>query len=206
MDHRPGAAFPRAMTDSGRIKLAIISLLMVLQVFYTVSLTRPAHFTLDEGVYHMMARSMARDGSLAVWNGYTETPSEELVFPLIRKDLRDPLVPRLVSQYPSVYAFIAAPFYMIGGFKGLFWINLLAFFGTAWTTAAIARRLYGDNSLALNAILILILGTFAWEYVQGSLAPLPVDVPGDRRGSGRDRRAGQGPRRNRRRHGLRSPA
>lgn len=155
------------MTGSDRVKLAIVSLLMIMQVSYTVTLTRPAHFTVDEGVYHMMARSMARDGSLAVWNGYTETPSEELVYSLLRKDLRDPAAPRLVPQYPSVYAFVAAPFYMIGGIEGLFWLNLLAFFGTAWATAAIARRLYGDNNLALNAVLILTLGTFTWEYVQG---------------------------------------
>lgn len=155
------------MTGSDRVKIAIISLLMILQVSYTVTLTRPAHFTVDEGVYHMMARSMARDGSLAVRTGYTETPSEELVYSFLRKDLHDPAAPRLVPQYPSVYAFVAAPFYMIGGIKGLFWINLLAFFGTAWATAAIARRLYGDNALALNGVLILTLGTFTWEYVQG---------------------------------------
>jgi hypothetical protein len=155
------------MTGSDKVKFTVISLLMILQVFYTLSLTRPAHFTVDEGVYHMMARSMARDGSLAVWNGYAETPSEELVYSLLRKDLRDPAAPRLVPQYPSVYAFIAAPFYLIGGINGLFWVNLLAFFGTVWATGSIARRLYGDHSLALNAVLILVLGTFSWEYVQG---------------------------------------
>jgi len=155
------------MTGSHRVKFAIVSLLMVLQVFYSLNLTQPAHFTVDEGVYHMMARSMARDGSLAVWNGYAETPSDELVYALLRMDSRDPAAPRLVPQYPSVYAFVAAPFYMIGGLKGLFWLNLLAFFGTVAATAAIARRLYGDSSLAFNAVLFLILGTFAWEYVQG---------------------------------------
>ncbi len=155
------------MTVSDRVKFAVISLLVVLQVFYSLNLTRPAHFTVDEGVYHMMARSMARDGSLSIWSGYAETPSEELVFSLLRKDLRDPAAPRLVPQYPSVYAFVAAPFYMIGGIRGLFWINLLAFFGTVWITVAIARRLYGDRALALNAVLILILGTYSWEYVQG---------------------------------------
>jgi hypothetical protein len=155
------------MTGSDRVKFGIVSLLLVLQVYYSLNVTQPAHFTVDEGVYHMMARSMARDGSLAVWNGYRETSSAELVYSLLRNDLRDPAAPRLVPQYPSAYAFVAAPFYMIGGFKGLFWLNLLAFFGTVGTTAAIARRLYGDNSLALNAVLFLILGTFTWEYVQG---------------------------------------
>lgn len=155
------------MTVADRVKLGVIALLMVLQVFYLLNLTQPAHFTVDEGVYHMMARSMARDGSLEVWNGYAETPSEELVYSLLRKDLRDPSAPRLIPQYPSVYAFIAAPFYMTGGIKGLFWINLLAFFGTIWATAAIARRLYGDRSVALNAVLFLILATFSWEYAQG---------------------------------------
>ncbi len=156
------------MTGADKAKYAIVFVLMALQVFYVLVITQPSHFSVDEGVYHMMARAMAQDGSLAVWNGYGETPSDELVYALLREDLRDGAAPRLVPQYPAIYAFIAAPFYMIGGYKGLFWINLLAFFGTVWATAAIARRLYGDRSVALNAVLFLILGTFTWEYAQGA--------------------------------------
>jgi hypothetical protein len=154
------------MTGADKIKVAIIALLLALQVVYAQFITKPAHFTVDEGVYHMMARSMALDGTFEVWNGYAETPSEELIYALLRVDQRDAAAPRLVPQYPSVYAFLATPFYLIGGFAGLFWINLLAFFGTIWATSSVARRLYGDRTLALNAVLFLILGTFTWEYVQ----------------------------------------
>ena len=154
------------MTRADKIKIAIVAILLALQIVYAQFITKPAHFTVDEGVYHMMARSIVRDGSLAVWNGYAETPSEELVYALLRTDLRDPAAPRLVPQYPSVYALLAAPFYAVGGFAGLFWINLLAFFGTVWATGAVARRLFHDRALTLNAILFLTLGTFTWEYVQ----------------------------------------
>lgn len=151
-----------------RVKSTIVLLLLALHVVYALFATQPGHFTVDEGAYHMMVKAMAEDGSLAVWNGYGETPSEELVYSMLRKDLRDPASPRMVPQYPATYAFIAAPFYMAGGFAGLFWLNLLAFFGAVWATTAIARRLYGDPGLALNAALILILGTYTWEYAQGA--------------------------------------
>ena len=156
------------MSGADKAKYAIVSVLMALQVVYALAITQPSHFSVDEGVYHMMARAMAQDGSLAVWNGYGETPSDELVYALLREDLRDGAAPRLVPQYPAVYAFLAAPFYMVGAYKGLFWINILAFFGTVWATAAIAVRLHGDRSVALNAVLFLILGTFTWEYAQGA--------------------------------------
>ncbi len=156
------------MSGADKAKYAIVSVLMALQVVYALAITQPSHFSVDEGVYHMMARAMAQDGSLAVWNGYGETPSDELVYALLREDLRDGAAPRLVPQYPAIYAFLAAPFYMVDGYKGLFWINILAFFGTVWATAAIARRLYADRSVALNAALFLILGTFTWEYAQGA--------------------------------------
>jgi hypothetical protein len=159
------------MTGPDKIKVVIIALLLALQVVYAQFITKPAHFTVDEGVYHMMARSMAQTGSFEVWNGYAETPSEELIYALLRVDRRDAAAPRLVPQYPSVYALLATPFYLIGGFAGLFWINLLAFFGTIWASGAVARRLYGDRTLALNAVLFLILGTFTWEYVQAVWPP-----------------------------------
>ena len=156
------------MTGTGhRVKSAIVFLLLALHVVYALFVTQPGHFTVDEGAYHMMVRAMAEDGSLAVWNGYGETPSEELVYSMLRKDLRDPASPRLVPQYPATYAVIAVPFYMIAGFAGLFWLNLLAFFGAVWATVSIARRLYGDPGLALNAALILIAATYTWEYAQG---------------------------------------
>lgn len=157
------------MTMAGhRVKSTIVLLLLALHVVYALFVTQPGHFTVDEGAYHMMVRAMAEDGSLAVWNGYAETPSEELVYAMLRTDLRDPASPRMVPQYPATYAFIAAPFYMVAGFAGLFWLNLLAFFGAVWATAAIARRLYGDPGLALNAALILIAATYTWEYAQGA--------------------------------------
>ncbi|UCH73182.1 MAG: hypothetical protein JSU82_12565 [Rhodospirillales bacterium] len=153
----------KAIAYKGRT--AALLLLLAAQLGYAAFLNPHGHFTVDEGVYHMMARALAEEGSLAVWNGYAETPSKELVYTFLRVDRRDPANPRLVPQYPPTYAFIAAPFYLAAGLSGLFYLNLLAFLAAVWLTMAIAQRLFSDRGLTLNAALILIVATFTWEYV-----------------------------------------
>ncbi len=150
-----------------RIRTVILWLLLLAHVVYAAAINQPGHYTVDEGAYHLMVKAFVEEGSLAVDNGYSETPSEELVYAMLRPDDRDPSAPRLVPQYPSIYAVFAAPFYWLAGFQGLFVLNLLAFFGTVWATMSIARRLYGDPAIPLNAALMLILGTYVWEYAQG---------------------------------------
>lgn len=150
-----------------RMKVAILCLLVLAHIGYAAFVNKPGHYTVDEGVYHMMVKALAEEGSLAVRNGFEETPSAELVYALLRVDNRDPAAPHLVPQYPAIYAVIAVPFYWLGGFHGLFLINLLAFLGSVWMTMAIARRLSDDPNVALNSALILVLGTYTWEYVHG---------------------------------------
>ena len=151
-----------------KIKIVILGALFALHGLYAVAANPPAHFSLDEGVYATMTRSLAESGSLSVWNGYGEHPSPELVYLMMREDARDPQNPRLVPQYPAVYAAIGYPFYKAAGFKGLQIMNLLAFLATVGFCVALARRLFDDANLAFNAGLMLVLGGFTWEYAHGA--------------------------------------
>ncbi|MDH3595975.1 MAG: hypothetical protein OEM93_14120 [Rhodospirillales bacterium] len=118
---------------------------------------------MDEGVYHMMARSFSAGGDLHVWNGYEEFPSPELVLPALRVHEG-----QLIPSYPYLSTLLAAPFYLLVGYKGLYVLNAFAFLGVVCLTLMLGRTLFRDADLALNAGLILILGTFAWEYSQAA--------------------------------------
>ena len=150
-------------SGGARGKLVILAVLFVLHAAVTLALTKPGYLSIDEGIYHQMTQSFARSASLEVWNGYDELASEELVFMLHR-----PHDGRLLPQYPYLHPVLAAPFYMAAGYRGLFYLNSLAFLGVGFLCFAIARRLTGDRELALNAVLILVLATFAWEYSQAA--------------------------------------
>ena len=89
--------------------------------------------------YPLMVKALAEDRQLSVWTGYEETPSQELVYPFLKTDPRIPGNSRLVPQYPATYAAVAAPFYAVAGVRGLFYVNLLAFFATVWLTMAIDK-------------------------------------------------------------------
>jgi hypothetical protein len=110
-----------------------------------------------------MAKSFSETRSFAVWNGYEEIPSPELRNRYIR-----PRQDELYPPYPPLFTILALPFYRCLGFFGLFAMNSLAFAGVVALCFALARKLFNDTDLALNACLILILGTFAWEYSQAA--------------------------------------
>ncbi|MCK4620446.1 MAG: phospholipid carrier-dependent glycosyltransferase, partial [Desulfobacterales bacterium] len=75
---------------------------------------------------------------------------------------------RLVSQYPYLFPVLSTPFYRIWGYRGLFFINVIAFAGIVFFCYAIARKLFQDRNLALNSCFILIFATFSWEYSQAA--------------------------------------
>ncbi len=155
-------------STSAKIKTVVLGLLFALHALYAVAANPAGYFSIDEGAYSMMARSFAESGSLSVSNGYQEFPSRELAYMMLREDTREAGKPRLVPQYPSVYAFVAYPFYAAAGFRGLQYMNLLAFLATVLVTVALARRVFGDANLALNAALFLVLAGFTWEYAHGA--------------------------------------
>ena len=119
---------------------------------------RPGPFSIDEVTYQLMARS-AVDGRLFVWNGYDELPSPELQTLQVRATPGG-----LSAQYPAGYAFVAAPFLALFGYRGLFVLNALAFVATALVCHRLALRIVGDRRWALLASAFWASGTYAWSY------------------------------------------
>lgn len=154
---------PTASPDH-RAKVAVLALLVIGTVAFSLFLNKPGHIVGDESVYHLMARSFANSGSLALLNGYEEFPSAELVIPVVTH----PYAGHLFAQYPYFYSVLAAPFYLAFGYQGLFFLNLLAFLGSLWLCYSICQRLFKDRDMSLNACLVLVLATYAWEYSQAA--------------------------------------
>ncbi len=144
-------------------KSAVLFLSLALTLVVSFLFAPGGHLSVDEGVYHMMARSFSAGGDLHVWNGYEEFPSPELVLPALRVHEG-----QLIPSYPYLSTLLSAPLYLLVGYKGLYILNAFAFLGVVCLTLLIGRTLFRDADLALNAALILILGTFAWEYSQAA--------------------------------------
>lgn len=152
-----------AFSETYRVRSSILLVLLVWHIAASVFLVNPGHYSIDEGVYHQMARDFARSGTLETWTGYDEFPSKELKhqFHVERNG-------RLYPQYPYLSAVIAWPFYEALGYRGLFAMNAVAYIGIALLCFAMARRIFGDVALALDSVIILTIGTFAWEYSQAA--------------------------------------
>ena len=122
-------------------------------------LAPPMPFIIDGGVYYDMARAMAEDGTLAT-AGDSGIPGAPPLGRLLSVAHDGAVYP----QYPSGYAFIAAPFYALFGIHGLMLMNALSFALALWLTFFIARRFYGAQS-AHWAAGIFAVATFAPTYV-----------------------------------------
>ena len=156
---RLGASF-----DGNDRKVAIMLSACLLALVVAVLLPSGGHFNVDEAAYHMMVRDFAGFRDFALWNGYEEFPAGELSFPVLRD--REG---HLVSQYPEAYTLLALPFYRLMGYDGLFALNALAYGGVVWLTFWLARRLFQSRGLALNACLVFVLASYAWEYSQATM-------------------------------------
>lgn len=146
-----------------RIKIALLLILGVAHVLVSAFGVVPGYLSIDESLYHFMLKNFSSTFGLEIWTGYQEFPSTELSHEFLRVHFGRP-----VSQYPYLYPVVALPFYAIAGFRGLFILNALAFVGVVVLCFALARKLFRDMDLALNACLVLILGTYAWEYSQSA--------------------------------------
>lgn len=158
-----------AFSETLRVRSGILLVLLVWHVAASVFLVNPGHYSIDEGVYHQMTRDFARSGTLETWTGYDEFPSKELKHKFhVERD------GRLYPQYPYLSAVIAWPFYEALGYRGLFAMNAVAYIGIALLCFAMARRIFGDVALALDSVIILTIGTFAWEYSQAAWSHAPA--------------------------------
>ncbi len=149
--------------SSSQKKIVLLCFFCSLTILMAIFSGPHGQFIIDEGTYHLMARSFAESGNLAVWNGYEEFPSAELVLHFTRV-----YEGRLVPQYPYLSAVLNYPFYRLAGFEGLIILNAIAFAGTVGLCFRIALTLFRDTALALNACLILVFATFSWEYSQAA--------------------------------------
>jgi 4-amino-4-deoxy-L-arabinose transferase-like glycosyltransferase len=151
------------VTQAKLLKIFVLAGLLLIHINFSLFLLAPGHLSIDEAVYHLMARSFVHSGDLGIWNGYQEFPSPELLLPLFQVHGGETFPP-----YPSLFPILAAPFYWLAGYHGLFLFNALAFVGVVWLCYATARAIFNDTDLALNASLILVLASYAWEYSQAA--------------------------------------
>ena len=146
-----------------KLKNNIVFLFIIFHILFSLFLNPSGHFSGDEAVYHLMARSFSTTGTLDVWNGSREFPSPELALWNLRVNES-----HLVPPYPYLYPVLAFPFYKLAGFRGLFFLNAIAFLGVIWFCYLLARKLFQDRDMAQKACSIFILATYAWEYSQGA--------------------------------------
>jgi hypothetical protein len=143
----------------GFLRTAALMLILAAHTVLAFTVPQPSHFSLDEVVYHQMVAALDQGIWPEVWTGYDEFPSGELITVLHR--VRDG---KLVPQYPYLYPVLAWPFFKLAGYRGLFALNALALVGVAALCFELARRLYGNAKLAADAVILLLLGTFIWQY------------------------------------------
>ena len=124
-------------------------------------LAPPFPFIYDGAMYYDMARAMAERGALHIADNGGVEGAAALTKHLA--NTRDGLV---YPQYPSGYAFIAAPFYMLFGMRGLMLMNALSAAGALLLTFLIGRRLF-DERTATWAAVFLGMATFLPSYALG---------------------------------------
>ena len=151
------------MTSGRRLRLAALAAIAAGHLLLSVFAVVPGYLSIDEATYHLMTRDQSRTGGFEVWNGYRERPSPELISASIAAHDG-----ALAGRPPPFHPALAVPFYRLAGYRGLFALNAVAFVAAAAILVLLARRLFGDLDLALDALLVLALGTFAWEYSQAA--------------------------------------
>ena len=140
-----------------RIGFAGLSLALIAFAF----MAPPFPFIYDGAMYYDMARAMAARGALHIAdNGGVEGAAA------LTKHLASAHDGLVYPQYPSGYAFIAAPFYMLFGMRGLMLMNALSAAGALLLTFMIGRRLF-DARAATWAVAFLALATFLPSYMFG---------------------------------------
>jgi hypothetical protein len=151
------------VTSARRLRIGALLILAIGHLLVSLFAVVPGHLSIDEVTYHLMAKYQSETGGFEVWNGYRELPSPELISAWTAAQ-----GPKLVGRYPVLHPALAVPFYRLAGYRGLFALNALAFAGAAGLVFVLARRLFGDLDLAIDAVLVLVLASFAWEYSQAA--------------------------------------
>lgn len=143
-------------------KVLVLIAVAVLWVAFAATAATPHALVSDEVFYQAMLDALTRQGTLFLENGYDEFPSPSL---LVRYLI--PTEAGLAPQYPSGYAVLAAPAYLIAGARGLIVLNAVAAAATLGLVYGFAERLTRDRDLALDAALIFGLATFVVDVAIG---------------------------------------
>lgn len=151
----------RASPPAGDRRLPFVLALCTAVLLFAVRITPPAPFNLDETIDILMVEA-ARHGRLWIDNGHALYPSESLRLFLLREGPAG-----LVPQYPSGYAFLALPFYVMAGVRGLMLLNAVAYLAAMAATYGIARQLEASSRTAIAALLIFGFAGFGVVYAVG---------------------------------------
>ena len=127
----------------------------------------PGYVLNDEAIYHLMVKSVSHSAGLHLWNGYRDYPSPELIpiFTTVHNG-------RLTPQYPYLYPLIGFLVHAASGYRGLMWLNILAFPAITVLCYLIALRLFHDLNLATLSAGIYACATFSFEYAVAALPHL----------------------------------
>ncbi|ODS42605.1 MAG: hypothetical protein MSIBF_04680 [Candidatus Altiarchaeales archaeon IMC4] len=112
----------------------------------------------DEATYLLMADAFS-NGNFEIWNGYEETPANELVIGWTTVQNG-----KLYGAYPMLYPVIVYPFYKIFGFIGLFIVNVVSFAIVLWLIYLLCNLLLGDKLLSSFAVVTYAFFTYAMKF------------------------------------------
>ena len=118
-------------------------------------------FTVDEYFYVRAAEAMAEEGMLS-FRQFDVHGAPALDMNFARPGAEAGL---LAPQYPSGYAILAAPFFLLFGIKGLMLLNAFCGGISLWLTIRIARKAGADEVAAFWSAGLLVLGTYWSSYV-----------------------------------------
>lgn len=148
-----------------RMAVALVVLFTGINLAYVLLWLPPGHFSIDEGIYHLMARSMLDGHGWLAANGYAEFP-----YPPFTMRFLVPSGEMLAPQYPPLLPLIGAPFLAALGFRGLLLVSVLSHTLAVVLACRIGTRLFGDARLALGAATLYGVGTYALGYSQSAFA------------------------------------
>lgn len=116
-------------------------------------------FTIDETIQIAGIDAFARTGGFFVDNDGLAPGHKALRLWYLREG-----VGGLTPQYPSGFAILAAPFWMVGGVKGVMTLNVAAATAVALLTGLIARDALGSARAGLAAAVLAMAATFLADY------------------------------------------
>ncbi len=145
---------------AGPERVALGGFFLVLTAMVMALPTAP--FSIDNMLYIEMARAMAEQGTFSIAGEPGIVPADWLSISLTYG-----IGGQVYPQYPGGYALLSAPFYVLGGVRGLAMMNVLAACAILALTYRIALQLYADRMIARIAVALLAAASFLTVYAVG---------------------------------------